>query len=662
MPPRTKPCRECQRVRRKCQVDVGFTHCRRCISAGTTDRCFFAYVAKPDFESKSPDPCRRCATNNWKCSTLPGRTVCRLCELHSVGQDCRTASASLKTQCQPSTLHYYTSSESPPINSLEPGSTTANALNQLLQAFNTPILDQPNPFISDWTIEDPDLMPTSDDFQLAWSLCTANGTKLPIWFGMDGDHFLNTFFSQPAYLRLAVCAMAAHSHNPPLPESVSFSLFQRARKSLFRMSGYTPCLEMAKAYAYLFLFSLHKGQPAVGQKFLKLGLETIRILRLDVDPDDSLWLFNLTPRQKEDRRRAFWALYGWYMTDLGQNPEAILHFTVQGNGVKAPTKVLDNHGTPIFEDSPSVKWICELSEIVYKNRQSLLQPPSSPLQILESPTTKHLLASLKSTLSKCPSLLLISSSPLEITHEDSTTFKTLLTPISNRYLFQTYGLNLLTFSTLSILHRPTLYLTSLPSFTPRFLNTHHQQSILTASRQCIDSAHRIIHLFFYAESECNAYFGSAVFTQFVYHLFESCIVCWFVTCRMDPAWRGLIEAGLVDKERLVGLAMRGTEVLGRVVEIEGSKSGSTSVMFQCMRRMVFEMRGVGEGGQEWRQREWSEGLELGMSVMSLVGEDGESVEKEPYAYLGLLGFELAGGIRWKGRSEPAWRLFWKLHG
>ncbi|ORY39143.1 hypothetical protein BCR33DRAFT_720381 [Rhizoclosmatium globosum] len=59
-------------------------------------------------------------------------------------------------------------------------------------------------------------------------------------------------------------------------------------------------------------------------------------------------------------------------------------------------------------------------------------------------------------------------------------------------------------------------------------------------------------------------------------------------------------------------------------------------------------------------------LELGLKVMSL-GKDNnftqdEAITTEPLAFMGLLGTQVSDGIRWKGRSEESWRLFWKLNG
>ncbi|ORY40221.1 hypothetical protein BCR33DRAFT_740480 [Rhizoclosmatium globosum] len=657
MAPRTKACTECQRVRKKCVIiEPGRRHCERCFLLGLSELCRFEVKAKAVDESVlALHPCARCSRNRWKCSVLPGNSVCRLCQIGGFESEC-----CLKP---PPSLYRYTSSESPASTVSDSGASVTSTLNHIMNAFDKPLQDQAD--MMDWAMEDPDLMPTTDDFMLAWSFCTANGTQLPMWFGMDGDYFLRTFFSQPAYLRLAVCALAAHTRDPPLPEAISFSLFQRARKAMFRMAGTDSCLAMAKAYAYLYLFSMHKGQPSVGKKFLERGLEIVLELQLDVDPDDMPWL-NLSAREREDRRRAFWALYGHYVTDLAQNPEASFDIPVSGKGVKAPKAVLGPEGQLVFENCPAVKWVCELGEIMYRNRKFLANPPQSLLYILETDIpTQNLISALNTTLINCADLLLYSDSPAFITQSDATRFKHQLSSISARYVFQTYALNFSAFSAISVLHRPKLYITSLKSCAPRYVSHNQQQTILSAVNQCLESAHRITHLFFYSQAEIMAYFGFTMFSQQKYYIFEAAIVCWFVSCRMSDVWRGMVDPVLIDRMLLLDMATRMTEFMLRVVELEGTKSGSTSATLKCMQEMTREMRiacMLGGSTSEGRGNgDDVEALELGMTVMSLVGDDVETVEKEPYACLGLLGAEVGRGIRWKGTCESSWRLFWKLY-
>ncbi|KAJ3285035.1 hypothetical protein HDU79_007633 [Rhizoclosmatium sp. JEL0117] len=568
--------------------------------------------------------------------------------------------ATLVPALQPTPSQDYSSSETQTTSTSDSIPSAKGVLDQVLQVFNSSLQETQFDY-ADWRMEDPDLMPTIEDFMLAWSLSTANGTRPPVWFGMDGDYFLRTFFVQPSYLRFALCAIAAHVHNPPLPEAVSFSLFQRARKAILRMAGCKPCVDMVKAYGYLVLFAIHKGQPAVGQNFLKLGLDVIRDLRLDVDPDDSPWLFhlNLTPRQKEDRRRAFWGLYGNYMADLGYNPDPSFECDISGDNVKPPGEVFDL-GRPIFEDSVALKWVWKLSEILHRNRKSLLKPPQSLLKILDLDTSHGLIENVQIIISQCKYLLLYSSSPLEITYEDAERFKVQLANVSVRFLFHTYALNFLTLSCLSALHRPKLYTTSLKSCNPRFLSLKQHESILSATNQCLECAHRLTNIFFHTHEECMTYVGFSIFTQLIYNLFEACIICWFASCRMTVAWRALMNPAFVERERLLAMAKKLTEFMQRVVEVEGTKSGSTIVILRCMQAMVREMFIYRSGVviEDSESRSGIDGLELRMTVMSLVGDDFETIEKEPYAYLGLLGLEVAGGVRWKGKYEPEWRIFW----
>ncbi|KAJ3061275.1 hypothetical protein HDU99_005611, partial [Rhizoclosmatium hyalinum] len=65
-------------------------------------------------------------------------------------------------------------------------------------------------------------------------------------------------------------------------------------------------------------------------------------LRLNTDPDDSPWLYalNLSPRQKEERRRVCWSVvvrYAWNMALLNDE----MSFDIDCSNLKAPSAVYD---------------------------------------------------------------------------------------------------------------------------------------------------------------------------------------------------------------------------------------------------------------------------------------------------------------------------------
>ncbi|KAJ3286260.1 hypothetical protein HDU79_006606 [Rhizoclosmatium sp. JEL0117] len=84
--------------------------------------------------------------------------------------------------------------------------------------------------------------------------------------------------------------------------------------------------------------------------------------------------------------------------------------------------------------------------------------------------------------------------------------------------------------------------------------------------------------------------------------------------------------------------------------------------------MTAEMQEVAETGVRKNVDGKDNGLEtieIGLKSISLGVEVESGLNEnpilEPKALLGLLGMELGGNIRWKGRKEESWRLFWKLH-
>ncbi|KAJ3050656.1 hypothetical protein HDU99_008605, partial [Rhizoclosmatium hyalinum] len=76
--------------------------------------------------------------------------------------------------------------------------TPASAITQLIYALEAPILAS---YHYDWYIEDPDLMPTMEDFECVLTFVTHNLYVSTLMFTMDIHGFMMTFFTQPAPLR-----------------------------------------------------------------------------------------------------------------------------------------------------------------------------------------------------------------------------------------------------------------------------------------------------------------------------------------------------------------------------------------------------------------------------------------------------------------------------
>ncbi|ORY21762.1 hypothetical protein BCR33DRAFT_797584 [Rhizoclosmatium globosum] len=126
---------------------------------------------------------------------------------------------------------------------------------------------------------------------------------------------------------------------------------------------------------------------------------------------------------------------------------------------------------------------------------------------------------------------------------------------------------------------------------------------------------------------------------------------------MNPAWWSYIPISILDYQLL----------RARMGQMEENGNGFLSPVVQCLIAILEEIDYIKYRGQQddvTKVADDIEGLELGMQVLSIGASKGQRPEKviEPYVFLGLLGLKVAGGIRWKGRSEESWRLFWKLNG
>ncbi|KAJ3056013.1 hypothetical protein HDU99_007466 [Rhizoclosmatium hyalinum] len=66
---------------------------------------------------------------------------------------------------------------------------------------------------------------------------------------------------------------------------------------------------------------------------------------------------------------------------------------------------------------------------------------------------------------------------------------------------------------------------------------------------------------------------------------------------------------------------------------------------------------------------WSEEAPVDVEIVGgemVLGNKAELMKeagtKESWGFLGLLGMEVAGGLRWVGKGEDSWRQFWQVHG
>ncbi|ORY44938.1 hypothetical protein BCR33DRAFT_816753 [Rhizoclosmatium globosum] len=540
-------------------------------------------------------------------------------------------------------------------------------LEHYLQALSTPFVDYD---YENGQLEDPDLIPTAADFQVVHT----DLSKRPCALSYDADKLLHKFFSLPPVLRycvfhlfsfciitkvhfrLTLCVVSAILSGL---QDLSVSYYLRARKALIRAAEQGPTFELAQSYYFLSLFANMKGETIVSRKFLTGCLDLIVELKLDVDPDDSPWLhhLNLTPREKEERRRLFWANYWSLVRAQACSPDPIT-IELSCHRMKQPSNINDPY--PIFASAGARQWDCQVYALIGQIKRYYSAPPASVQDLFSS---KHVIA-LQETLINLQScipveFLLLSASSQTATRDEEDRFINQIITSQGSLFVLTMGF----FSAISILHRPLLFLTHLPSHQPQYLSTTHHALIVNAIHQTIEAAHRITGIAFFLasieETLNNGVWDTRLpkehyglfFHQEFFSIFEAAVVYWFATCRMAPVWRVF-----VDLER--GVAVERVRRVMTTLRFMADVVGLTNLepLAVCVEAMVEEMegRGVGEEGER----------EVGFQpkiIGDVGGEDGVGAVYDPWGFMGLLGMQVGGGLRWRGRSEDSWRLFWKLN-
>ncbi|KAI9352603.1 hypothetical protein BDR26DRAFT_849535 [Obelidium mucronatum] len=538
-----------------------------------------------------------------------------------------------------------------------------------MSMMETPLIDLEAHF---WEMENPDLLPTLDDWFLVFRVSTLERSMAPIHFSYDGDAFLSTFFQQPPMLRLIICAISAHY--APLPPETTFKYYTRARKAFVRAESSKSTYKTVQALYNICQFIQTRGQPHLMKPFLQAAINLIVHLQLDIDPNDSPWLFhlNLSARQKEDRRRAFWAVYllmvEYKATDTAEDG---VSQTLTCHKINPPSAVHIPY--PVFNEHAQVLQVNQLFELLGAIRVRYSNPPPRITDIITPGLIEPMKTSLVSIHTALPanSILLIPSTET-LTTNDMDSIATRLSQIPLENSFTTITITLLSQASLCVFHRPQLYLTCVPAFHPDKLDTEQREIIQNAVSTCFDSALRIINLYsFFAGIASSVttndeetppppppphWFHQSPQLSGFYALFESVLVLWFIICRMDLSWTSVTRVGQREEKDWTSLSRRMRWIIRYMkdsVDLFGMNDGAFTPLLVCMEGMMKEVQYAG----------YFENLVVCMKVVDLGGggsamvAESETV-KEPHAFLGLLGLEVAGGIRWHGSSEGRWRQFW----
>ncbi|KAI9341345.1 hypothetical protein BDR26DRAFT_860274 [Obelidium mucronatum] len=534
---------------------------------------------------------------------------------------------------------------------------TLSALDCITCMAETPLVDLEE---TKWELEDHGLMPCIEDWAFIFCAMCGDDPEPPILFSQDCDLYLKEFFQLPPLLRTVQLMFMSYLMAPHLTPKY----YKQTRKAAIRALTEKPTFQTVQGLYTLALFFGRKGQPALALSLMKIMVDLIQALRLYIDPDDSPWLFhlNLTPRQKEDRRRAFWLPYELILIESATT-SAITSLPFNGDKIKPPSPVFDGN-VMIFEACLLTMESTALFAFITTVRKHFENPPKSIFEHISSEAMISLRMKLDSIRALISSeYLLTSDDPETLTIQDCARFNEQIckdVDSSSLCLF-----NAVVFASICVLNRPTLYLSSLKACHPMYLSHDQQSTIAKSINQSLDAGHRAINLLTYILGQTvkeplppNNYMNM--------YLFEAMVVLWFVSCRMDPIW----WAVLGRRDKMCWTVLRGRMLMViQYVESVGQREnivgGVTPPLLKCMEAMVqeiddFEKCLLGQQQQRQLATDDVEIITLGMKVVSLEGDDVVSEEKEPRAFLGLLGMQV-GGIQWPGRTEESWRLFWKLN-
>ncbi|KAI9343985.1 kinase-like domain-containing protein [Obelidium mucronatum] len=565
----------------------------------------------------------------------------------------------------------------PHSESASPKSSVAHqptALEQCMRAFDAQLTDHD---ITDWAVEDPDLMPTTDDWFLLHRFFTYDERAVQVTLSTDAHNTLETFYQQPAHVRLTLCSIAAH-FDPTVSEKVALSYYSRARKAVFRALD-KPSVKVVHTLYWINSFATWNGQPAIGSSFLATAIDMIIFLKLYIDPDDSPWLnhLNLSEAEREDRRRAFWSCFYFLKVQQSLSGDAI-QIKLRSDLLKPPRPVTEPYLAFISFDSFAP--VCSMYDLLSAIRKHHSIIPTSLHDILGSESVVHLNIRLLNVHAKIPiQYLLVAESPITLTESDSTRFASQFSVLPDYEFRFVLCMNLNAMASISLLNRPKMYLSGFAP--PTRFTPHTQGMISTAINQSLESAHRICcFLQYLVETTATSQVEEGKKHQdhhewnilIMHPLFEAMIVFWFVYCRMDLGWWDLpplvVMRDAVPKELLRD---RLEQLVKCVRNVSINLIGMKDPIAQCMEAMLKEFDFVEANGRSsvvTSGRDIEE-LVLGMNVVSLgggcSGDDDAGVEsitpvtQEAWAFLGLLGLEVAGGIRWKAAYEDGWRAFWR---
>ncbi|KAI8613646.1 hypothetical protein BC830DRAFT_461675 [Chytriomyces sp. MP71] len=539
----------------------------------------------------------------------------------------------------------------------------SDVVTRLVAASDAPPLDETNLPERGRPLEDPDFMPTVEDFFLVQKYLGSQERIRP-----EVRNFLHTesimadyFFIDPP-LRLVLCAYAAHSYRQELPAFTVESYIRRARKSLVKFI-HIPSLHMVQALNLLCRLADDSGQPEFSDLIFRVGIDMLIHLKMHIDPDSEFWRSaHLTECQKEDQRCAFYSCAYWLAIGaaLGKPP---LPFSLPSNAVKVPKKLL---GTPYVH-------VIHVAEAIIDIRSYHSRLVSSPRNLIVSMELLNLNSKLTELLSSINLFWLLMPLPnMSIIQQH----QILYDQLANASIAERgYMLQLTTgyFSAICLLHRPRIYLIAMLQPNSRYLQPPYAAVLESSLRQGVDAAMHMARLWRFLLS-VTATTGREDLSKMPLFqpaswlwglgvsMFENCILLWFVLSRVPSAWRDKVSLDAAAALEGIEVMLEFLSMMENNLKIGSmrSESGGTSTILgpivTCVRAMVLETSG--HKGIAATEMDY---LELGMTVLSLSEEgyfEPVRTNAHPYAMMGLMGVDVLQKVRWPGECEDRWRQFW----
>ncbi|KAI8611345.1 hypothetical protein BC830DRAFT_663262 [Chytriomyces sp. MP71] len=213
---RTEGCTACRQVRKGCSRTLPCTRCSErnltceysatgVVEIASAPFNLSSAVPEPSQDGSPPPlrPCVSCKTHKKRCD--PCVRPCRRCVKRGVA--C-LESKSLTAQRQENSPQASTQLlVRIPRRSQTPDSPHPMGQSSLHSILSSCVQD---------TLEDPSLMPSMQDFATVYNFYATSANQMFILREYGG--ILNSFFSEPPYIRLTLCAIAAHLSIPRLPD------------------------------------------------------------------------------------------------------------------------------------------------------------------------------------------------------------------------------------------------------------------------------------------------------------------------------------------------------------------------------------------------------------------------------------------------------------